>query len=283
MIDLGLELPRYSHDRCPEPHRPILTVDHVSLVLGGRTILDDVSFKLCPGEFVAVIGPNGAGKTSLLRVIAGLEKRFTGRVDRGGLPPGSISYLPQIQAFHRELPITVADLLSTRLRGSRSRQPVRSPARPPADSPAHSPAPSAVPSPAPSPPLSSALFAPVRGEVARLISAALERVGMAGFEHRPFGELSGGQQQRVLLARALLGPVRLLLLDEPESGLDPDAQHQFYQLVRQVTRDEHLACLAVSHQLHTTARAADTCLLLDRKVLAAGPAAEILERFGGRS
>lgn len=270
MIDLGLELPRYSHDRCPEPHRPILTVDHVSLVLGGRTILDDVSFKLCPGEFVAVIGPNGAGKTSLLRVIAGLEKRFTGRVDRGGLPPGSISYLPQIQAFHRELPITVADLLSTRLRGSRSRRPVRSTAPSPAPSPS-------------SPPLSSALFAPVRGEVARLISAALERVGMAGFEHRPFGELSGGQQQRVLLARALLGPVRLLLLDEPESGLDPDAQHQFYQLVRQVTRDEHLACLAVSHQLHTTARAADTCLLLDRKVLAAGPAAEILERFGGRS
>lgn len=252
VTDFELELPPYSHDRCPQPHRPLLTVEHVSLVLGGRTILDDVSFKLCPGEFVAVIGPNGAGKTSLLRVIAGLEKRFTGRVDRAGLPPGSISYLPQIQAFHRELPITVADLLATRLRGSRVLR------------------------------LSSALFAPVRGEAARLISAALDRVGMAGFERRLFGELSGGQQQRVLLARALLGPVRLLLLDEPESGLDPDAQHQFYQLVRQVTRDEHLACLAVSHQLHTTARAADTCLLLDRKVLAAGPAAQILARFEER-
>lgn len=253
-------LPEYSHDKCPQPHDPILVVKNLNLTLGGRKVLENVEFQLCPGEFMAVIGPNGAGKTSLLRVIAGLEKRFTGLVDRRYLPPGSIGYLPQIQAFHRELPLTVADLLATRLRGMKKVRGM-SGAQGRRD----------LPSPS--------LFSSLGSKAERLIGEALGRVGLAGFEDRLFSELSGGQQQRVLLARALLGPVRLLLLDEPESGLDPEAQQQFYKLVRDLTRQGHLACLAVSHQLYATAQAADTCLLLNRRVLAAGPAFEIIQRY----
>ncbi|MBE3577582.1 MAG: ATP-binding cassette domain-containing protein [Limnochordales bacterium] len=239
---------------------PILVIKELSLSLGGRRVLENVGFALHPGEFMAVIGPNGAGKTSLLRVIAGLEKHFTGLVDRRQLPHGSIGYLPQIRAFNSQLPLTVTDLLATRLRGmkgvwmTRDREPMRG-----------------LPSPS--------LFSSLGSEAERLIGEALERVGLAGFENRLFSELSGGQQQRVLLARALLGPVRLLLLDEPESGLDPEAQEQFYKLVRDLTRKGDLACLAVSHHLHATAQAADTCLLLNRRVLAFGPASEITQRY----
>jgi len=245
-----IHLPDYSHDKCIQPHEPVLVVKGLNLTLGGRRVLENVEFQLCPGEFMAVIGPNGAGKTSLLRVIAGLEKRFTGLVDRKYLPPGSVGYLPQIQAFHRELPLTVGDLLATRLRGMRAGDAK-----------------------------GTSLFSSLDRETEHHIAEALDRVGLAGFESRLFSELSGGQQQRVLLARALLGPVRLLLLDEPESGLDPEAQQQFYKLVREVTRQGHLACLAVSHQLYATAQAADTCLLLNQRILASGPAVEIMQRY----
>ncbi|MBE3582685.1 MAG: ATP-binding cassette domain-containing protein [Limnochordaceae bacterium] len=224
----------------------LLSVQDLQVVLGGQVVLDHVSFTLAAGQFLAVVGPNGAGKTTLLRVIAGLERRFTGQVDRTQLPSGSIGYLPQLRAFRRELPLQVADVLATRLRRGR---------------------------------LGASLLRPLSSSEQEAIHHALDEVGMAHLMHRPFAELSGGQQQRVLLARSLLGPVRLLLLDEPETGLDHQAQHQFYELIRRLTRQNGLACLAVSHQLVTTARYADLCLLLNREVQAIGPGQEILHRY----
>ena len=108
------------------------------------------------------------------------------------------------------------------------------------------------------------------------VTAALERVGMREHSRRRFGELSGGQQQRVLIARALAGDPRLLLLDEPTAGLDPAARARFYALVCDLQHDEGLTVLCASHDLEVVSAHVDRLVLLDHEVRAAGPPREIL-------
>lgn len=216
----------------------------VTVSFGARTALEGVGFEVPEGAFVALIGPNGAGKSTCLRVVLGLIEPDAGTVEvfgsRPGSMPGALGYVPQRIVIPRGFPISVLDVV---LMGRTARLgPGRRPGR--ADR-----------------------------EQAR---AALERVGMGDAVARRFQDLSGGQQQRVLIARALCGEPRLLLLDEPTAGLDSGARARFYALVCDLQHDEGLTVLCATHDLDVVGDHADTLILLDRTVRAIGAPADVL-------
>jgi manganese/iron transport system ATP-binding protein len=213
----------------------VLTLASVSVELGGRLALRDVDLAVNEGELVGMIGPNGAGKTTLLRAVLGLLPCRSGTIDTGGQ---RIGYVPQRHEFVWDFPIDVAKTVLT----GRTRQIgwLRRPGR--ADREA--------------------------------VEAALERVGMTELRNRPIGELSGGQRQRVLVARALAVEPRLLLLDEPFTGLDVPTQEVLTALFREL-RDEGRAVLMTTHDLPAAAELCTRLCLLNETVIAEGPPDEL--------
>jgi len=229
----------------PEPtSTPAVRLEEVTVSFEGRVALDHVSFQVPEGSFVAMIGPNGAGKTTCLRVVLGLLRPQAGIVEVFGHPAGhrsgEVGYVPQRIVIPRGFPISALDVV---LMGR------------------------------------TALLGPGRRPGPRdrkAASAALERVGLPGSGPRRFEELSGGQQQRVLIARALCGHPRLLLLDEPTAGLDSAARARFYARVCDLQRAEGLTLLCATHDLDVVGDHADTLVLLDRTVRAVGVPSDVL-------
>jgi len=216
----------------------------VSFGYGRVDVLEQVELDIAAGTFTALIGPNGAGKTTLLRLLLGLEKPRRGRIRVFGEPPGSrgqrIGYVPQRTGVPDGFPLSVQEVV---LMG---RFALIGWGRRPSGA---------------------------DREVAR---QALARVKLADMAASRFGELSGGQQRRALIARALVGEPRLLLLDEPTAGLDPAAQARFYDMCCVLQREENLTLIAASHDVDVVAQHADTVLLIDRSVQAMGPPAAVL-------
>jgi ABC-type Mn2+/Zn2+ transport system ATPase subunit len=216
----------------------------VSFGYGGSDVVQDVTLDVPAGTFTALIGPNGAGKTTLLRLLLRLETPRVGEIQVFGQPPGSrdrrIGYVPQKTGVPQGFPLSVEEvvLMGRYAKVGWGRRPGR------ADR-----------------------------DAARL---ALARVKLADEAERRFSELSGGQQQRALIARALAGEPRLLLLDEPTAGLDPAAQANFYAMCCELQRREHLTLVAASHDVDIVAQHADTVLLIDRTVRAMGPPSQVL-------
>jgi ABC-type Mn2+/Zn2+ transport system ATPase subunit len=221
-----------------------IELDHVSASYEGRPALEDVSFQVPQGDFAALIGPNGAGKSTILRLLLGLVRPVAGRVEVFGHPPGRderpIGYVPQKVVIPRGFPITV---LEVTLMGR------------------------------------TGILGPGRRPGARDRELAMESLGLVGLAEaaaRRFQDLSGGQQQRVLIARALCGEPRLLLLDEPTAGLDSGARARFYALVCELQHGQGLTLLCATHDLDVVGEHADALILLDRVVLAQGTPEEIL-------
>ncbi|CAL9573850.1 Manganese transport system ATP-binding protein MntB [Actinosynnema sp. ALI-1.44] len=216
----------------------VLEITGTTVHLGGREVLSGVDFRLRPGELVGLIGPNGAGKTTLLRTALGLVPVHEGTVVVNGRSPrraqGSVGYVPQRHEFAWDFPITVEGAVAT----GRTH-----------------------------------LTGPLRRRTARdrdAVAQALDRVGMTHLRTRPVGELSGGQRQRVLVARALaLGP-RVLLLDEPFTGIDAPTQELLSTLLSGL-RDEGVAVLTTTHDLAAATALCDRLCLLNRTVVADGP------------
>ncbi|GAB3617111.1 anchored repeat-type ABC transporter ATP-binding subunit [Okibacterium endophyticum] len=221
-----------------------LTVDDLRVRLGGRRVLYDIDLRLDTGEFVGLIGPNGAGKTTLLRSILGLIRTETGRIDvdgRSGTQARSrIGYVPQRHEFAWDFPISVEDAVMTgRIRriGWLRRPRI-------ADFDA--------------------------------VAEALERVHMDHLRGRPVGELSGGQRQRVLVARALALRPRLLLLDEPFTGLDMPTQELLIDLFRALAGEDK-AVLMTTHDLVGALHECSRLCLINRTIIADGSPSELTD------
>jgi iron complex transport system ATP-binding protein len=222
-------------------------VRSVSVTLGGRDILHDVSLAVPAGGWLGVIGPNGAGKSTLLRAIAGLVPSsgdvFIDGVDASSLRPRERAQRVAIVAQRPLLPpmMTVADYV---LLGRT--------------------------------PHIGYLDTETRSDMDAAVRA-LERLDAAGFGHRPLGTLSGGEQQRVVLARALAQAAPVLLLDEGTNALDIGSQQQVLELVSELRAEDRLTVLSAMHDLTLAAQYADSVTLLGGgRVVAAGAPVEVI-------
>jgi zinc transport system ATP-binding protein len=197
-------------------------------------VLDAASLTVEPGEFVGIAGPNGGGKTTLVRLIVGLEQPVAGRVLVFGSPPQRladrwrIGYLPQRAKLGTEAPVTVRELVTA---GRASRVGVARRLR--------------------------------EGD-RDAVFHAIERVGLAGQEHRPVRALSGGQQQRAFIAKTLAAEPELLILDEPSAGVDAASQDALAELISSLAADLGVTVLCVSHEFGPLEA------LLDRMVIVRG-------------
>ncbi len=225
---------------------PALALDHVTLELGGRTILRDVSLAVGAGEFVGVLGPNGAGKTTLMRAVLGLVPAAHGTISVAGAPVArgnpAIGYMPQIRSALAGRRVRGYDFVAMAADGHRWGLPSTS--------------------------------AATRADVARV----LELVGGTALARRPLFELSGGEHQRLLLAQCLLGAPKLLLLDEPLISLDPHHQRGVVELVRHVQQELGITVLFSAHELNPLLNALDRVLYLGNGTAALGTVDEVITR-----
>ncbi len=214
-----------------------------TLRLGARTVLSDVELAIRPGEFVGVLGPNGAGKTTLMRAVLGLVRPAAGQVRVLGEAPSrgnrAVGYMPQVRA-RATLALQGRAFVAAAAGGHRWGLPLPSAAE--------------------------------RADV----DQALELVGATALARRSLGELSGGERQRLLLAQALLGQPRLLLLDEPLASLDPRHQDGVVALTRDICRRLGIAVLFSAHELNPLLGALDRVLYLGGGHAALGTVEEVV-------
>jgi len=221
----------------------------VVVEIGGRRVLDEVSFEVARGEFACLCGPNGGGKTTFLKAALGLVTLAAGTIDVLGARPGSsgkaVGYLPQAKSFNPAFPARVVDVIVANRRGS---WPFR--------------------------------VGPADREAAR---AALARVGGEALLDVVVRGLSGGELQRVFLARALVNEPSLLLLDEPTAGVDARGRVEFLDLLAGVAAHRDLAAVLVTHNASAVRRLANRVVYLDGRVRAWGTPTEVLDREWDRA
>jgi zinc/manganese transport system ATP-binding protein len=196
----------------------VLRVTDVSVSLGGRRVLDRVSFSVGAGGFCGLIGSNGAGKTTLLRVILGLIAPSSGRIEVDGGTRSrrnpQIGYVPQKIALEADMPLRARDLVGLGLDGHR--------------------------------------FGFSRPTATRRIAVdeILDAVGATEFAEARIGNLSGGEQQRVMIAQALISRPKLLLLDEPLANLDIRSAAEVVELLARIAAEQRIAILLSAHDMN---------------------------------
>ena len=221
-----------------------IDIDHATIRLHDRTVLSDISLSIAEGEFIGLLGPNGAGKTTLIKALLGLIVPIQGTVRVLDSLPGrgnaQIGYVPQVRALLSDLRMRGLDLVASSLRGERWGLPTLGRAD------------------------------------RRIIEEALAAVGASELASRPLCEMSGGERQRLLLAQALIGSPRLLLLDEPLIGLDPRHQKNVIDHIRQFGRDHRVTVLFSAHELNQLLGALDRVLYLGHGHAALGTVDEVV-------
>jgi polar amino acid transport system ATP-binding protein len=223
---------------------------NVTKRFGTRTILDNISLTIPPGEIVALLGPSGGGKSTLLRCLNGLNTFDAGEIDVGPhrLFAGS-NYSGELQQVRRTYGMIFQDFQlfpHLSVLGNVIEAPIR------------------------------VLGLPAK-EARRSAEALLQRVGMAEFAHAFPQQLSGGQKQRVAIARALAMQPRGLLCDEITSALDPELKNEVLDVLVDLKKDG-LTIILVTHEIGFARRAADRVVMLcDGRILEQGPPAEVLD------
>lgn len=218
--------------------------DGVTLSLGARDVLANVSFAVEEGAFVGILGPNGSGKTTLLRAMLGLIAPTSGRIRVFGRPPErgnpDAGYMPQVHRSVADLRLSGRDFVLSAAGAGRW----------------------------------GLAYA---GKAARIeVARALEVVGAEALALRPLSELSGGERQRLLLAQALLGKPRLLLLDEPLLSLDPHRQSGVVELVRRLCDEFGVTVLFSAHEINPLLEVLDKVLYLGNGQAAIGTVDEVI-------
>ncbi|MGA8716545.1 MAG: metal ABC transporter ATP-binding protein [Solirubrobacteraceae bacterium] len=219
-----------------------LRVEGVTVRLGGRTVLNEVSFQVGAGEFTGLIGPNGAGNTTLFRVILGLQPPATGSVRVGGgrRSGRDVGYVPQKFQLDPDMPLRGRDLIGLGLDGQRLGVPL-----------------------------------PSRTRRAR-VQEMVEAVDARAFADERVGRLSGGEQQRILIAHALISRPQLLLLDEPLANLDLRSAQEVVALLARIVVEQRIAVLISAHEMNPLLPVMDRIVYLAAGRAASGTAEEVV-------
>lgn len=199
---------------------PIFDIKNLSFVLKGQTILSNISLEIFRSEYIAIIGPNGGGKTTLIRMLLGLEKPTSGEVKIYGKKLSNfkewhkIGYVPQ-RASHVDasFPATVLDIVKMGRTSQRS------------------------------------MFGAFSELDNQLVNDAMLKMDIVDLKDKMIGTLSGGQRQRAMIARALASKPEILILDEPNTGVDAVSQKKFYALLRELNKEEGITIVFITHDI----------------------------------
>lgn len=190
-----------------------LICKNLTLGYGTKTVLENLSFEVNKGDYLCIVGENGSGKSTLMKTILRLLKPLAGTIATSdGLLPDEISYLPQQTEVQRDFPASVREIVLSGCQSRCGKRPFYS------------------------------------KEEKQLALAAMEKLGITDLAKKCYRELSGGQQQRTLLARALCAAQKMLLLDEPVTGLDPAATEEMYELIDQLNKSG-ITIIMISHDI----------------------------------
>lgn len=191
-----------------------LACQNLCIGYDGKAVLKDLNFEVNAGDYLCIVGENGSGKSTLMRTILGLQPQLRGSILTGdGLRSNEIGYLPQQTIVQKDFPASVREIVLSGCQGRCGKRPF------------------------------------YNREEKLLADDALEKMEIIGLSRRCYRELSGGQQQRVLLARALCATRKMLLLDEPVSGLDPKVTAQMYALIKKLNHDDGITVIMISHDI----------------------------------
>lgn len=214
-----------------------ITCEDLALGYEGKAVTEHIHFTVNKGDYLCIIGENGAGKSTLMKTLLRLIQPISGTIETGdGLSAYEVGYLPQQTAVQKDFPASVMEIVLTGTLNKSGWKP---------------------------------FYSRQQKNEAR---QNMEKMGIWNLRNRCYRELSGGQQQRVLIARALCATTRLLILDEPITGLDPMAIQDFYAMIRRLNREDGVAILMVSHDLRNAVEEANKILHLQKQVLFYGPA-----------
>jgi len=228
-----------------QPIIPAIVADDVAAAYGDRLIWRNASFTVNTGEFVAVLGPNGSGKSTLLRLLLGLQPPAAGTLEVLGKRPhrgnALVGYVPQRRNIDRDLPVRGRDFVHLGIDGDR--------------------------------------WGVAVGDTTNTqqrVDEAIRSVDAEAYADRPIGRLSGGEQQRLLLAQALAGRPRMLLLDEPLASLDLRNQIVIAELVADLARANDLTVLLIAHDINPLLPIVDRVLYVAHGGVAIGKPAEVI-------
>ncbi|MBD5129517.1 MAG: ABC transporter ATP-binding protein [Ruminococcaceae bacterium] len=191
----------------------LIKTENLTLSYENMTVIENMSFEVNPGDYLCIVGENGSGKSTLVKALLSLKRPVGGSITfGGGLLRREIGYLPQQTNAQRDFPASVSEVVISGCLNSRGIRPFYSP------------------------------------KERKKAAENMEKLGITELKNRSYRELSGGQQQRVLLARALCATKKLLLLDEPVSGLDPMVTAEMYELISQINKSG-VTVIMVTHDM----------------------------------
>lgn len=204
----------------------LIKTDQLTLSYENMTVIESLSFEVRGGDYLCIVGENGSGKSTLVKALLGLKKPEHGAIEfGGGLKQNEIGYLPQQTSAQRDFPASVSEVVISGCLNSRGLRPFYSP------------------------------------KERKTAAENIERLGLSELKNRSYRELSGGQQQRVLLARALCATKKLLLLDEPVTGLDPMVTAEMYGLIERINKSG-VTVIMVTHDISAAMKYASHILCM---------------------
>lgn len=225
----------------------LITCSHVDFGYENHDAVIDVTMEINVGDYLGVVGENGSGKSTLMKGLLGLLKPTAGVLSVAEeLRKTGIGYLPQQTAAQKDFPATVFEVVVSGCLSRRGNRPFYS------------------------------------NKEKLLAVSNMEKLGIGHLQKHCYRELSGGQQQRVLIARALCATNQLLIMDEPVTGLDPEAMQEFYRMIRRLNEQEKVTVVMVSHDVRNIVTQANKILHLRQSVLFYGSAGEYVKSETGR-
>ena len=219
----------------------VLECENLRLGYEGMTVIENASFSVEEGDYVCVLGRNGAGKSTIIKGILGLIPLLSGKISYGNEIKGKIGYVPQILVLPKEFPATVFEVVISGFTAS----------------------------------MGNKLF--FGKDQVKGAKRVLEALNLSEYEKMSFSDLSVGQKQKILLARAICGKIKLLILDEPASGLDPAASADFYNIIKELNSKDGVTVIMVSHDIHSALKNGKKILHIDKDIEFYGPVDEYIK------